>query len=108
MGFLNFFKTPEQIKLLKASDFKEVIADNNVQLIDVRTPEEYNEGTIGNATLMDIYASDFENKIDTLDKTRPVAVFCHSGPRSTQAARMLAQKGFTLIYNLQGGIMFWR
>lgn len=108
MGFFNFFKTPEQIKSLRAEDFKAAIADESVQLIDVRTPEEYRQGTIGKATLIDVYSSDFEQKIDKLDKTRPVAVFCYSGARSLHAAKILVSKGFSVIYNLQGGIITWR
>ena len=108
MGFFNFFKTPEQIKSLKAADFKTAIADKDVQLIDVRTAQEFNQGTIGNATLIDVYSRDFEQEVEKLDKTRPVAVFCHSGARSLHAAKVLAHKGFSVIYDLQGGIVTWR
>ncbi len=108
MGFFNFFKTPEEIKSLNAADFKTAIADKNVQLIDVRTAQEFQQGTIGNAKLIDIYSRDFEQQIEKLDKTRPVAVFCHSGARSLHAAKVLANKGFSEIYNLRGGIVTWR
>lgn len=108
MGFFNFLKTPEQVKSVKTAEFKTIIADKNVQLIDVRTAEEYEQGTIDNALLIDIFEGDFEEKIDKLDKTCPVAVFCLSGARSLQAAKVMADKGFTLIYNLQGGIITWK
>lgn len=97
------------IKSLNATDFKKIIDDSNVQLVDVRTPEEYKSGTIGKAMLIDAYSSDFEKNADILlDTSRPVAVFCHSGTRSLHAAKILAQKGFPAIYNLKGGIMMWR
>lgn len=108
MGFFDFFKTPDQVKSLNTADFKAAISDKNVQLVDVRTPDEYKHGTIANAILIDVYSNDFEEKFDNLDKNRPVAVFCHSGARSVHAAKILAKKGFSLIYNLQGGIVTWR
>lgn len=108
MSIFSFFKSPENVKSLRAADFKETIKNPDIQLVDVRTPEEFQQGTIGNATLIDIYAHDFEKNIDNrLDNSRPVAVFCHSGARSIQAARLLARKGFPVIYNLQGGMMSW-
>lgn len=108
MGFFDLFKTPEQIKSLNATDFKAAIADKTVQLIDVRTAQEYAQGTIKKAKLIDVSSGDFAQKIEKLDKTNPVAVFCHSGARSMYAAKIMAKKGFSTVYNLKGGIMFWR
>lgn len=110
MSIFSFLKSnsSQQIQSLQAADFKSAIADKSVQLIDVRTPAEYAQGTIENAELMDIYSKDFEHQIDKLDNTRPVAVFCHSGARSMHAARILVQKGFPLVYNLRNGIISWR
>ncbi|OJV36245.1 MAG: hypothetical protein BGO33_05095 [Bacteroidia bacterium 43-41] len=76
--------------------------------IDVRTAQEYAQGTINKAKLIDVSSADFEQKIEKLDKTCPVAVFCHSGARSMYAAKVLAKKGFSTVYNLKGGIVFWR
>lgn len=79
----------------------------NVQLIDVRTPEEYNEGHLKGSTNFNLNGSDFESNINTLDKNKPVMVYCLGGGRSAEAAEILASKGFTEIYNMQGGIMKW-
>lgn len=109
MSIFSFFKNvSNNIQSVNAVDFKTIIADKEVQLVDVRTAEEFAGGTIQHAQLADIYARDFKQKIEKLDKTRPVAVFCHSGARSYQAALLLAQKGFEKIYNLKGGMMMWR
>lgn len=98
----------DNIKSLKPSEFKELIAQNSIQLVDVRTPEEFNERKIEGALLINIYDSNFEQMIDAkLDPTLPVAVYCHSGMRSMNAAKILAKKGFT-VYNLRGGMMFWK
>lgn len=109
MSIFSFLKNKNNsIQSINAADFKAIIADKNVQLIDVRTPEEYAQGTIEKAKLIDVSANDFEKKIEKLDKNRPVAVFCHSGPRSRYAAKIFSKKGFSPIYNLKGGMMFWR
>lgn len=108
MSLFSFFKSSEKIKSLTAADFKEVIRNPEVQLVDVRTPEEYGQGSIDNALLIDICSQNFEKNVEKhLDVSRPVAVFCRSGARSMQAARILEKKGFSAVYNLRGGIMGW-
>lgn len=98
----------DNIKSLKPSEFRKLITETKIQLIDVRTPEEYKQHKIDGARLMNLYDANFEKMIDaSLDVTIPVAVYCHSGMRSMSAAKILAKKGFT-IYNLRGGMLFWR
>jgi|LFRM01.1.fsa_nt_gb rhodanese-related sulfurtransferase len=110
MAAFSFFSrnNNENIKSLKPSEFRELISENTIQLVDVRTSEEYNQRKIEGAQLIDIYDPTFEEIIDnTLDASIPVAVYCHSGVRSMSAARLLAKKGFT-VYNLRGGMLFWK
>ncbi len=80
----------------------------NAQLIDVRTPKEYSEGYLAGAILMDIKAPTFDSLIHTLDKTRPVFVYCRSGKRSLEAANILEKNKFKVVYNLDGGINAWK
>ena len=109
MAVFSFFKKHKnQIQSLKPADFKTIIAGRDVQLIDVRTAQEYAQGTINKARLMDVSSVNFEQEIEKLDKSCPVAVFCHSGARSMYAAKVLAEKGFPAVYNLRGGIVFWK
>ncbi len=109
---MNFFRranTSKNIETVNASTLKKLLEDKNVQLVDVRTADEYAHGTIQNAILIDVFSANFADEVDKkLDPTRPVAVFCHSGARSMQAAHILAKKNFPIIYNLQGGILLWR
>jgi thioredoxin len=79
----------------------------NAQLVDVRTPEEYNSGHIENSINLNIYDSNFEKEISKLDKSKPVFVYCRSGGRSSSAASKLVEMGFSEIYDLQGGITAW-
>ena len=77
------------------------------QLIDVRTPSEYNGGTIGEAINIDYTASDFTEKINALDKTIPVLMFCQSGGRSAKALKIFSSNGFAEVYELEGGYGNW-
>lgn len=98
----------QTVQSLSPAAFKAVIADKSVQLVDVRTAQEYAQGTIEHALLMDVSSVDFEHEIEKLDSSSPVAVFCHSGVRSLYAATVLAERGFPAIYNLTGGIINWQ
>ena len=92
---------------LSANTFADYIGKNDVQLVDVRTAEEYAEGHIEGAINIDVKKENFMNEaLARLDNQRPVAVYCKSGRRSASAAKMLVKKGFTVV-NLQGGIMGW-
>lgn len=89
-------------------EFQTLIAENNVQLLDVRTQDEFDEGHIAGATLVDVNENDFVDKaLAVLDQQRPVAVYCRSGRRSARAASMLANQGFK-VTNLDGGVLAWQ
>ena len=99
----------EGFEVLSPQAFKEAISQKKVQLIDVRTPNEFRSGTIKNAVNIDIFQSDlFQKKTEKLDKTQPVYVFCRSGSRSRRAARNLLGQGFSKVVDLQGGYMAWK
>lgn len=93
------------IQILNKSDFKKAIAGQNVQLVDVRTPEEFSEGFIEGAININIYDKTFADKISKLDKSKPVYVYCRSGARSQSAAKQMQQLGFTSIIDLKGGYL---
>ena len=80
----------------------------NPQLLDVRTPEEYAVEHLENASNVNWNGNDFVSKVEKLDKSQPVFVYCKVGGRSSQAANKLAELGFAAIYNLDGGIMKWQ
>ena len=81
---------------------------SNVQLIDVRTPEEFADGHLENALNIDINGDSFDADVAKMDKTRPVLVYCRSGGRSSSAAEKLKDKGFKEVYDLSGGITAWK
>lgn len=92
---------------MNVQQFAKFIEGKQVQLLDVRTPEEYAQGHIAGAANIDVFNRDFIRLAEKdLDKSKPVAVYCRSGKRSADAARQLAAKGFKVV-NLEGGIMAW-
>jgi rhodanese-related sulfurtransferase len=80
----------------------------DVQLIDVRTPAEYAEGHLRGSLNIDVMNNQFLEKIDDLDPSKPVYVYCRSGQRSTNAGNQFIDAGFTEVYNLKGGILAWQ
>ena len=87
-------------------EFAATIANNDIQLIDVRTPDEFDSGHIPDAYNIDVQSPDFDYRSNKLDKSKPVAVYCRSGARSKIAAKALSKKGYT-VYELNNGIMNW-
>ncbi|MFN8353168.1 MAG: rhodanese-like domain-containing protein [Spirosomataceae bacterium] len=73
------------------------------QLVDVRTPEEFNNGHIQAAKLVNYNGPDFKEEAAKLDKNKPVFVYCAAGMRSSKAAKVLTELGFKEVYNLSGG-----
>ena len=77
-------------------------------LIDVRTPEEYREGTIPGAMSLNIHSKDFKRATEFLPREREIIVFCQSGDRSNEAFEMLKSLGFKNVSQLIGGYEVWR
>ena len=74
----------------------------------MRSREEYDDGHIASAALVDVNDSTFvEQAVAVLDKQRPVAVYCRSGRRSARAASLLANQGYQ-VTNLDGGVLAWQ
>lgn len=95
------------IKLDKAA-FAEKIAEENMQFVDVRTPGEFNAGHIKGAVNIDYTSPDFPDKIQQLDKDKPVAIYCQSGNRSGRASKVMLSLGFKEVYDLTGGYSHWK
>ena len=89
------------------SEFAELISDTTVQLVDVRTPQEYAAGNIAGSVNIDVKGNDFAGEaLKKLDKKRVVAVYCRSGRRSKKAAGILASEGFKVV-ELDTGYIGW-
>lgn len=98
----------KNIETVAPDAFSKVIGENNnAQILDVRTPEEFESEHIDKSININWLSDDFVSKTEKLDKTKPVFVYCKSGGRSAKAADKLSELGFTKIYNLAGGILKW-
>lgn len=80
----------------------------NPLILDVRTSREYSGGHIKNSTLLPL--QEFQRRVGELasHKNDPVFVYCRTGNRSTVAAKILVDQGFTNVVNLRRGIVEWR
>ena len=94
-------------------DQKEWVAQKGVHkdavVLDVRTQEEYDEKHIPNAELLDINdARRFMKGLEQMDKSKAYFIYCRSGARSARACAVMQQYGFSLAFNLLGGILDWK
>ncbi|MEL0456941.1 rhodanese-like domain-containing protein [Flavobacteriaceae bacterium SZ-1-7] len=97
----------KEIKITPA-ELNEVLQSNEgIQLVDVRTQEEYQTSHLKNATNFDFYSKSFADSLKTLDRNKPVYVYCRSGGRSGKSVEQLKKLGFKEIYDLEGGILNW-
>jgi phage shock protein E len=93
------------VQALNQSDLATKLQEENVVLIDVRTPGEVSSGYIKGANkFIDINGASFESDIKALDKSKTYVMYCRSGGRSGRAAEFMVSNGFTTVYNLLGGI----
>ncbi|KQS45632.1 MAG: rhodanese-like domain-containing protein [Flavobacterium lindanitolerans] len=97
-------KSPE---LIAPEAFSKRIEKGNVQLVDVRTPKEYKQGHLKGAKNVHLYDQDFTDRINKLDKTKPVYVYCKAGGRSAEAVEIMQAQGFKNIIELKGGTDSW-
>ncbi|ULC59070.1 rhodanese-like domain-containing protein [Flaviramulus sp. BrNp1-15] len=109
-GFFNCKETSasKNFENISPEQFNSFISGNSVQLIDVRTSNEFNSGHIPNAMNIDFFSDEFVNNINKLDKEAPVFIYCRSGKRSGKSVIDFQKAGFKKIYNLEGGFLKWK
>lgn len=88
--------------------YEAVHGEDSMQLVDVRTSEEFEVSHLKNAQNICVTSKDFREKVAFLDKHKPVYVYCKKGGRSAKAATILKEMGFTKVYDLQGGLTSWQ
>ena len=97
----------ENITTVDTAAFERAVTKDSVQLVDVRTAEEYADHHILYAVNIDVMQPDFKDKASAmLNASKPAYVYCRSGKRSLTAAGILVGMGFKVI-NLRGGIIEW-
>ena len=107
-SFLGLFGQNNKFKTVDVNEFDKFIADTSVILLDVRTPAEHAEGFIPGTRFNIDVLEDTYTKIatETLPKDKPVALYCRSGNRSKNAAKILADNGYEVV-ELGTGFRGW-
>lgn len=100
--------TSTTIQHVNAAELKAMIErDDQLNLLDVRTPAEYqHEGHIAGTELVPL--ASLAAAIERLPRDQPVVCVCRSGSRSAGACRQLARQGFEHVINLRGGMIGWQ
>lgn len=94
---------------VQTTKFERMMKKKNTVMLDVRTPEEYKSGYIGNAVNYNVMDSlTFLNTISALDKNKKFLLYCKSGRRSGKALVMMKDMGFKKVHHLKGGITEWK
>jgi len=96
------------VELVTAEEMKELSEIEEVQWVDVRTPANLKDGFIANSQNIDYNSPTFVQEIESLDKSKPVIVFCNSGDLSSKCANKMKDAGFVKICDLEGGMAKWK
>jgi rhodanese-related sulfurtransferase len=121
LGMIFFFSMqkkdiPSGFTNVTVEEAREMIEKDDVFILDVRTPAEFNSSHIEGATLIPVTNSGGSNlssdqlleaRINEVPKDKKILVYCRTGHRSTTASNILLAAGYSDIYNMQGGITAW-
>ena len=92
--------------LISPQELNEKLKNNeDIQLIDVRTPEKHQAFNIGGKL---IPADELPNRLHELDPNQLIVTYCTSGGRSMHALQVLVNAGFKLVKSLDGGMTAWQ
>ena len=96
-----------RLSQISVHQLKEMLErETELQVLDVRTEREWNDGHISNA--LHIPGNQISDHHSQLDKRRSIAIICGSGYRSSVAGSILQRHGFSLLYNVNGGMGAWK
>lgn len=94
---------------ISVAAFEQKMKTPGIQILDVRTAGEYQGGHFNNALQANwLDQKEFADRVQHIDKTKPVLVYCASGVRSEEAMNWMKQNGFVDVNNLRGGTSAWR
>lgn len=108
-----FFATSMAMaKYISVDIDKSVMSDNSIQIIDIRTPNEWKQGILKGAILVNLTDNNgefnekfLENIKEKIDPNKKIAIICRSGVRSLRASELLVQNGYKDVINLSGGMI---
>lgn len=98
----------QQIKTVSIQEAQNLIADKEgLVIVDLRTDNELENGKLKDAVQINFNDPDFKTRIETLDKSKPYLIYCHSGGRSGQTKSLMKQSGFDEVYEMSAGFSGW-
>ena len=97
---------PPKVEVLEKLQYQALV-EGGYMIIDVRTPEEYEQGHIEGSQNINVKSEAFVTEIEKLSKSDTLLVYCRSGKRSLYAAQVMVSFGFQKIYDLEGGFLNW-
>lgn len=97
---------PAGIRIVTPEAGAEIQGGDTV-VLDVRTSEEFTEGHLEGAVMIDFYAPDFADQLAELDPDASYLLYCRSGSRSGQTTQIMSELGFTDVADVDGGILAW-
>lgn len=107
-SFFGLFGQTSKFRTVDVAEFAKAVADTSYVVVDVRTPAEHAAGHIpGTQFNIDVLEDSYtKTALKVLPKDRPVALYCRSGNRSKNAARILAENGYQVL-ELGTGFRGW-
>lgn len=108
-GILSCKGQADSSSRVNPDEFIKKIASGQSQILDVRTAGEFKSGHIENALQADWNnKAEFTERIQFIDKDKPVYVYCLAGSRSAAAAEWMRKNGYNRVIELEGGINAWK
>ncbi len=101
-------QSTDSAKVISVEKFEKMAKKQKNTVIDIRTPEEVQEGQLEGALNIDFLDNSFATEIDKLDKNKPYLLYCRTGKRTAKAGAQMKAAGFKKIYMLDGGITKWQ
>ncbi len=95
----------EKANVITLAEFKPLLADKDLQIIDVRNATEFNTGHIDGAK--HVFVGTILNNLDKISKDKKVVIHCQSGARAAIAYSLLAKNGYKNVLNYSGGMNEW-
>lgn len=91
--------------VISLDKFKELLTDENVQVIDLRGAAEFKNGHVAGAE--NVFVGTLPQNLDKISKEKPVVIYCQGGDRAAIGYSILAKNGFSNISNYSGGMNEW-
>lgn len=105
----NLSPNASDYQTLDVTEFKQKMQGDSIQLVDVRTPNEYGAGHIKGAINANVQDPNFPVDISSkTDTSKQIMIYCRSGARSARAAKIMRDMGYPVIYELKGGYLAWQ